>query len=109
MDILLIAIDGPAGAGKSTIAKIVAERLNILYLDTGSMYRAMALKMLNNNVDPGDLAKVIPYLDSTTIDITYDDGNQSIYLDGSNVSSEIRSPEVSSGASDIAVIPEVRI
>ena len=109
MERINIAIDGPAGAGKSTVAKAVAKRLGILYLDTGAMYRAMALKALRAGVNPGDRAGVLPLLADTKVEAKNIEGVQHTYLDGEDVSALIRTQEVSKGASDIAVIPEVRI
>ena len=106
---LTIAIDGPAGAGKSTIAKKIAEKLNIVYLDTGAMYRAVALKMLEEKIDLNNKEKVLSCLDSTDIRVVYKEGKQAIILDGEDVTSHIRTPKVSRAASDIAVIPEVRL
>lgn len=104
-----IAIDGPAGAGKSTLAKLIAERLNILHLDTGAMYRAMALKALRSGIEPRDASRVLPLLPKTEITVKNIDGVQHTYLDGEDVSNLIRTPEASKGASDIGVIPEVRM
>ncbi|MDD4076225.1 MAG: (d)CMP kinase [Eubacteriales bacterium] len=109
MPFLNIAIDGPAGAGKSTIAKAVAKELGILYLDTGAMYRAMALCALRAGVDPNDAARVLPLLEVTDIFAKCIDGVQHTFLNGEDVSGLIRTPEVSKGASDIAVIPAVRV
>lgn len=103
-----VAIDGPAGAGKSTIAKEVARRLGILYLDTGAMYRAAALKAIRCGVEPGDAQGVLPLLAHMVITVKNQNGVQRTYLDGEDVSSLIRTQEVSQGASDIGVIPEVR-
>lgn len=104
-----VAIDGPAGAGKSTVAKTVAKKLGILYLDTGAMYRAMALKAIRLGIEPNDAKGVIPILESTSISVENDNGTQRTLLDGEDVSSLIRTQQVSKGASDIAVIPKVRI
>lgn len=104
-----IAIDGPAGAGKSTIAKIVSTTLGIIYLDTGAMYRAVALKAIGLGLDTADPLKVSEMLEDIDICIDYSKGEQRIILDGRDVSSEIRTPEVSIGASNVAVIPAVRI
>jgi len=106
---LSIAIDGPAGAGKSTVAKILSQRLGILYLDTGSMYRAVGLHMLLNGIDPKNPDDVNRLLPDTHVDIEYKDGVQIVYLNGKDVTSEIRTPEVSQAASDVGVIPEVRL
>lgn len=104
-----IAIDGPAGAGKSTVAKAVAKKLGILYLDTGAMYRAMALKAMREGIDPNDKEQVLPLLECTEIYAKNIGGTQHTYLDGEDVSGLIRTPEISRGASDISAIPEVRI
>lgn len=104
-----IAIDGPAGAGKSTVAKAVAKKLGILYLDTGAMYRAMALKAMREGIDPNDKEQVLPLLEYTEIYAKNIGGTQHTYLDGEDVSGLIRTPEISRGASDISAIPDVRI
>lgn len=108
MERLNIAIDGPAGAGKSTIAKAVAKKLGILYLDTGAMYRALALKALRGGIDPNDAVRVVPMLPDTSVSVASENGMQRTYLDGEDVSDFIRTQEVAKGASDIGVIPEVR-
>ena len=104
-----IAIDGPAGAGKSTVARAVAKKLGILYLDTGAMYRAMALKAMREGIDPNDKEQVLPLLECTEIYARNIGGTQHTYLDGEDVSGLIRTPEISRGASDISAIPDVRI
>lgn len=104
-----IAIDGPAGAGKSTVARAVAKKLGILYLDTGAMYRAMALKAMREGIDPNDKEQVMPLLECTEIYAKNIGGTQHTYLDGEDVSGLIRTPEISRGASDISAIPDVRI
>ena len=104
-----IAIDGPAGAGKSTVARAVAKKLGILYLDTGAMYRAMALKAMREVIDPNDKEQVLPLLECTEIYAKNIGGTQHTYLDGEDVSGLIRTSEISRGASDISAIPDVRI
>lgn len=99
-----IAIDGPSASGKSTIAKKVSQRLNIEYIDTGAMYRAITYKVLKNNIDPLDPKDVIDLLHTTEIDFI----NNSIYLDGIIVDDEIRENIVSKNVSYIAKIKEVR-
>lgn len=104
-----IAIDGPAGAGKSTVAGAVARRLGILHLDTGAMYRTLALKALRIGANPNIAAEVEPMLEDTDVQVVFRDGVQYFLLDGEDVTGLIRTPEVSKAASDIAVIPAVRL
>ena len=106
---LNIAIDGPSGAGKSTIAKEIAKRLNIIYLDTGAMYRAIGLKAVRLGIDTEDVQGVTGILDSTQIEIKYEDGVQIIYLDGKDVSTAIREHHISKAASNVSKIPAVRL
>lgn len=108
MEFLNIAIDGPAGAGKSTIAKDIAKKLGILYLDTGAMYRALALCAIRAGVDPNDAANVEKILPDIEIGVKNIDGVQHTFLNGEDVTGCIRTPEVTKGASDIGVIPAVR-
>jgi cytidylate kinase len=103
-----IAIDGPSGAGKSTMAKLVSKELGILYLDTGAMYRTVALKALKTGVDTKDSAALSEMVADIVIDVIYHDEQQKVYLDGEDVTGEIRTPEVTVGSSDVAVVPEVR-
>ncbi len=103
-----VAIDGPAGAGKSTISKQTARDLGLVYVDTGAMYRAVALFALQKKTDPSDSDAVIPLLDDIHIDLKYIDGVQKIYLNGSDVSEEIRREEVGKAASAVSAIAEVR-
>jgi len=104
-----IAIDGPAGAGKSTIAKLISKKLKIVYLDTGAMYRSVALKAIRQNIDTQDAKKVSDLVKDINIEVKHINEEQRIYLDGEDVTDFIRTPEVSIGASNVAVIPEVRI
>ncbi len=106
---LNIAIDGPSGAGKSTIAKEIAKRLNIIYLDTGAMYRAIGLKAVRLGIDTEDVQGVTGILDITQIEIKYEDGVQIIYLDGEDVSTAIREHHISKAASNVSKIPAVRL
>lgn len=103
-----IAIDGPAGAGKSSVAKEIARRLGITYLDTGAMYRAIGFKAIQNGIDPLDAPRVIELLKDTALDIVYIGGSQHVMLDGADVTLDIRKNEMSRAASDVSAIPEVR-
>ncbi len=105
---LNIAIDGPSSAGKSTIAKLLAKKLNICYLDTGAMYRAVGWKAVTNGIDPTDEKKVEKMLLTTTLEVRYIDGVQSVILDGKDVSVVIREHRISKAASDISKIGKVR-
>lgn len=103
-----IAIDGPAGSGKSTIAKKLAYEMDIVYVDTGAMYRAVALFCLNNNVDTKDEKKVENILEKIYIDMKFGNKVSTIFLNGIDVSKQIRSQRVSLAASDVAKIYAVR-
>lgn len=103
-----IALDGPGGAGKSSIAKQVAKRKGIVYVDTGAMYRAIALYMLKNNVDIKDQTAVVNRLPQVDIQLEYRDGTQCIILNGEDVSTAIRTSEVSMAASITSAYKEVR-
>lgn len=103
-----IAIDGPAGAGKSTIAKRIAAKLNFIYVDTGAMYRAMALYMLRNQVDPADAAQISAVCGDADITICYENGEQVVLLNGENVNGLIRTEEVGNMASSSSVNGDVR-
>lgn len=104
-----IAIDGPSGAGKSTLAKLLARTLNITYLDTGAMYRALAVKVSSLGIDPKDCAAVEPLLKDTKIDVFPSETGTVVYVDGSNVTDEIRKHYVSKAASDVSACPAVRV
>ncbi len=103
-----IAIDGPAGAGKSTVAKLVAKRLGFIYFDTGAMYRAIALHLIRNGVDPEDEDAVAVAIESADLSITHDGGEQAVILNGENVNLLIRTEEVSKAASVSSRIKAVR-
>ncbi len=103
-----IAIDGPGGAGKSTVAKAIAKELGIIYVDTGALYRTIGLYMLKNGIDPRDSESVIKALPSFTLELKFSDGKQVILLDGADVGDTIRTPEVSMAASAVSAIKEVR-
>jgi cytidylate kinase len=103
-----IAVDGPAGAGKSTIAKMIAKKLGIIYVDTGAMYRAMALFMLQNNIAPEETDKISEACEDADITIAYKDGEQVVLLNGENVNGMIRTEEVGNMASASSVNKDVR-
>jgi len=102
-----IAIDGPAGAGKSTVAKAVAAELNAMYLDTGAMYRAFGLYMLRRGAIK-DNSAIIAAVNDVDITVEFIDGAQHIFLGGEDVTQAIREPEVSMAASEVSTVPEVR-
>ena len=103
-----IAIDGPGGAGKSSIAKAVAKKLDILYVDTGALYRTVGLYVKQNGVDPKDKEGVGALLPSLSIVVKYEGGAQVVYLNGTNYGDAIRTPEMSMYASAVSAIPSVR-
>ncbi len=105
---LRIAIDGPGGAGKSSVAKAIAKELGIIYVDTGALYRTIALHILKKNVSPKDTDAVIAELGCFSLELTFKDGKQVILLDGEDVGDSIRTPEVSMAASAVSAIKEVR-
>ncbi len=105
---ITIAIDGPAGAGKSTIAKMVSRKLGILYVDTGAMYRAVALYCLDHNIDYKDRQTVEKNVDDILIDLLYQDANQRVILNGEDVTERIRTQEVAKGASAVGALKSVR-
>lgn len=103
-----VAIDGPVGAGKSSIAREAAKRLGFIYCDTGALYRAVGLFCVRNGVDTKNAADVASQLDKIHIEIRLVDGTQLVFLNGENVSEEIRLPEISMAASAVSAVPEVR-
>lgn len=105
---LLITLDGPAGSGKSTTAKLLAKRLGYCYLDTGAMYRAITLQAIHHGIFPTDPEKIIAMLPDITLHIDYKDGRQQTFLNGWDVSEGIRSPEVTRHVSAVSAIAEVR-
>lgn len=104
-----IAIDGPAGAGKSTIAKRVSKQLNYIYVDTGAMYRAMALYLIHSQVSADDREAIAEACQHADISIEYRDGEQVVLLNGENVNPYLRTEEVGNMASKSSVVPEVRV
>ena len=105
-----IAIDGPAGAGKSTISKVIAKELGFVYIDTGAMYRAVALYAIQNAIDTKNADGALEAcLDDVDIDIIYKNQNQHVILKGIDVTDRIRTPQMSIGASDVSAVNAVRI
>ena len=103
-----VAVDGPAGAGKSTICRRAAQRLGFVYVDTGALYRAVGLFVLRRGADPSNAEAVKRLLEGVTLDLRFEEGEQQVLLDGENVTGQIRTPEVSMAASGVSAIPAVR-
>lgn len=103
-----IAIDGPAGAGKSSVAKAVAAKLGFIYVDTGALYRSIGVNALRHGISTDDTVAVTSLLSETKVELKYVDGAQRVFLNGEDVSEAIRMPEASMAASNVSAIPEVR-
>ena len=103
-----IAIDGPGGAGKSTAAKALAQKLGIIYVDTGALYRTIGYYVRSKNVDPKDAEAVERLLPEISVELGYENGNQVVYLNGESLGDRIRTPEMSMYASAVSAIPAVR-
>ena len=103
-----IAIDGPGGAGKSTVAKAVAKELKIIYVDTGALYRAVGVYALDSGVEPDDREGGSALLENLSVELRFEKGEQQVFVNGKNVSGEIRTPKASMAASNVSAIPEVR-
>ena len=106
--VFAVAIDGPASAGKSTVAKELASLFGLIHVDTGAMFRAIGLKALRMGIDPSDVSQVEPMLQDTVVTIEHVDGAQHIFLDGEDVNGLIRTEEVSQAASNVSTLPPVR-
>jgi len=105
---MVIAIDGPAGSGKSTVAKIVAEKLRFRYIDTGSMYRAVAWKSLLKNVDLSNEKMVAEIAHNVEIDLVPEEGGQSVFVDGENATNQLKQEKISRAAAVVAAQPMIR-
>lgn len=103
-----VAIDGPAGAGKSTVARAAAKELGFIYVDTGALYRAVGVYCLRNSIVTTDVDAVGAILEDITVELKFIDGIQHVFLNGDDVSTEIRLPEASMAASNVSAIPSVR-
>ena len=103
-----VAIDGPAGAGKSTIAKRVAKEKEYIYVDTGAMYRALAVYFLDKKINPENLDAIAAACEGAEVKIQYEQGEQQVYLNGENITSRLRNEEVGNMASKVSAVPEVR-
>ena len=103
-----IAIDGPSGAGKSTLSDALAKELGFIHLDTGAIYRTVALCILDNGISPDDTESVVKFIPNIHVGIEYVGGAQKMMLDGEDVSGYIRTSEISSAASKVSAIPEIR-
>ncbi len=104
----IVAIDGPAGAGKGTITKLVGEKLNLLNVDTGAMYRCVALKMFRENIGLEDLVEIEKVLQTIDINLVHENGNIKVFLDEEDVTDKIRTPEISKFVSPVSAIKIVR-
>lgn len=106
--VINVAIDGPAGAGKSTVSRAAAKESGFIYVDTGALYRAVGVNALRKGVNTRDKDAVAATLSDITVDLVFENGEQKVLLNGENVSSEIRTPPASMAASDVSAVPEVR-
>jgi len=107
-DVIAVAIDGPAGAGKSTIARAAAAQLGFVYVDTGALYRTIGLAVCRRGIDGTDVPGILAALPEIQVGLTYRDGAQHVMLDGEDVSDAIRTPQISTYASQVSSVPEVR-
>lgn len=103
-----VAIDGPAGAGKSTISRQAAKALGFIYVDTGALYRAVGLNALRKGIDTDDAEAVAESVRDISVELKYENGEQAVFLNGENVSAFIRTPEASMAASKVSAVPKVR-
>ena len=108
MNNIKVAIDGPVGAGKSTVAKMIAKKMNIIYVDTGAMYRTVGLYAIRKGVSTTDAESLKTLINEVDIDVEIKNGEQLIYLNKEDVTGLIRTPEISMAASNVSAVPEVR-
>ena len=106
--VMNVAIDGPAGAGKSTVSRAAAKAVGYIYVDTGALYRAVGVNALRKGIDTKDKPAVAASLADISVDLVFENGEQKVLLNGENVSAEIRTPPASMAASDVSAVPEVR-
>ena len=107
-NVINVAIDGPAGAGKSTISRAAAKAVGFIYVDTGALYRTVGVNALRNGIDTKDKLAVAATLGNISVDLVFENGEQKVLLNGEDVSDEIRTPPASMAASDVSAVPEVR-
>lgn len=107
-NVINVAIDGPAGAGKSTISRAAAKAVGFIYVDTGALYRTVGVNALRNGVNTKDKLAVAATLGNISVDLVFENGEQKVLLNGEDVSDEIRTPPASMAASDVSAVPEVR-
>ena len=106
--VINVAIDGPAGAGKSTVSRGAAKQLGYVYVDTGALYRAVGVNALRKGINTKDKAAVAESINGISVDLVFENGEQKVLLNGEDVSVEIRTPPASMAASDVSAVPEVR-
>ncbi len=106
--VINVAIDGPAGAGKSTVSRGAAKQLGFVYVDTGALYRAVGVNALRKGINTRDKAAVAESINGISVDLVFENGEQKVLLNGEDVSVEIRTPPASMAASDVSAVPEVR-
>ena len=107
-EIINVAVDGPAGAGKSTVSRAAAKAMGYIYVDTGALYRAVGVNALRNGIDTKDRQAVSESLSDISVNLVFENGEQKVLLNGEDVSAEIRTPDASMAASDVSAVPKVR-
>ena len=107
-EIINVAVDGPAGAGKSTVSRAAAKAMGYIYVDTGALYRAVGVNALRNGIDTKDRQAVAESLSDISVNLVFENGVQKVLLNGEDVSAEIRTPDASMAASDVSAVPKVR-